>query len=663
MVESALQSANVTLTASTGITVNNAITWSAGTMLTLSTTSTAGSIINIDAPITATAGTLAISSGSSGDTVTTNANGSIDVGTFVMENGSWVQNGSLPSFSAGNFELQNSSSFLRVAGGSGAAGSPYQITDVYGLQGINSPSDSYLADSFELVNNINASGTAGWNSGAGFSPIGANSVFTGTFDGMGHTISSLFINSTGSYVGLFGDATGATIANTLLTSANVAGGTYTGIVLGYSQGTTVVADCYSSGTVTPEAGITAWVGGITGYVESGTTTDCTSVANVNSPVWVAGGVVGENAGTVEYCVGGGNVFGQAFAGGVVGGNIGGVIADSWSSATVSSPGRPGGLSSTIESGSITDSFSYGTVTGSSEMGGLTSEDYSGPAIDSFWDVDASGVSVADNEGAGTGEPTSFFSNAANFPPSWDFTTVWQYLPGATYPTLRTNPYTVTGGNGGGGGNSGGGASGGGTTQPTTPNNNQVVANNQTGGVTGNGSNIVPPAIVPQTQQVTVPPTIANLPGAQPTLVSFQGDGTSSYGGSDTTALAESGPGSGSVGANDTLQLNDGQVNNVANPHASGALNQALGPAVFHSLSDALSEDVDWTSTGPAPGDNDDTTADSGGGGGDDEVILSAGDVAEVAKKGVKNIPLDQAPDQLKNAMSNDTLQGMKGTGH
>jgi hypothetical protein len=37
----------------------------------------------------------------------------------------------------------------------------------------------------------------------------------------------------------------------------------------------------------------------------------------------------------------------------------------------------------------------------------------------------------------------------------------------------------------------------------------------------------------------------------------------------------------------------------------------------------------------------------------DEVILNGGDVVEVSGKGVKSIPLDKAPPQLRKALSDD----------
>jgi hypothetical protein len=92
-------------------------------------------------------------------------------------------NATLPPFSATAFRISGGS-FLRALGGAGNSGSPYQISDVYGLQGIGS-SGTLLTKHYSLANNIDASGTSAWNGGAGFKPIGidAASAFSGSFDG------------------------------------------------------------------------------------------------------------------------------------------------------------------------------------------------------------------------------------------------------------------------------------------------------------------------------------------------------------------------------------------------------------------------------------------------------------------------------------------------
>lgn len=183
----------------------------------------------------------------------------------------------------------------------------------------------------------------------------------------------------------------------------------------------------------------------------------------------------------------------------------------------------------------------------------------------------------------------------------------------------------------------------------------------TGGADGGGSNIVPAVLTPQPTPPLTPPsgsdtgTIGNPPPPPP--FSFTGDGTSGQTGQQDGGLADSSSNGGQVGAGDAAQLGDGGLNNVANPQAAGALNQALGPIVFQNLTNALGMPGDWT------GGNDSGAGGGNAGGGDQETILSGGDVAVIGDNGVKNIPPGQAPPQLQQAMSGDVLNGMSGAGH
>ena len=76
--------------------------------------------------------------------------------------------------------------------GSGTEADPYVITTVQQLQEMQDDLDAY----YVLGNDIDASGTASWNGGAGFEPVGSydpNYSFTGTLDGRGHVITGLYI--------------------------------------------------------------------------------------------------------------------------------------------------------------------------------------------------------------------------------------------------------------------------------------------------------------------------------------------------------------------------------------------------------------------------------------------------------------------------------------
>src|SRR5262249_60719888 len=65
------------------------------------------------------------------------ATGGINVGSFTLAGGDWTQvSAELPAFSATDFRITGGS-FLRATGGNGDS-TPYQIVDIYGLQGIGS---------------------------------------------------------------------------------------------------------------------------------------------------------------------------------------------------------------------------------------------------------------------------------------------------------------------------------------------------------------------------------------------------------------------------------------------------------------------------------------------------------------------------------------------
>ncbi len=132
------------------------------------------------------------------------------------------------------------------------------IGDIYGLQGMANSLTSY----FQIVNNIDATVTQNWNSGAGFVPIGnATTAFTGGFvantASTMYTINNLFINSPNTMdVGLFGNVNSANFAPQFLylTNANVTGGSNTGILAGNVSTSGTAANLYVTGSVTSYAG-------------------------------------------------------------------------------------------------------------------------------------------------------------------------------------------------------------------------------------------------------------------------------------------------------------------------------------------------------------------------------------------------------------------------
>lgn len=117
--------------------------------------------------------------------------------------------------------------------GSGTPEDPYQIADCGELQSINED----LESSYELVQDIDCSETASWNSGEGFYPIGgseefAPNPFVGNFNGNNHVISDLYINQPDMpIVGLFATVAIGSIKNVQV-NGTVSGGDFTGGVVG-----------------------------------------------------------------------------------------------------------------------------------------------------------------------------------------------------------------------------------------------------------------------------------------------------------------------------------------------------------------------------------------------------------------------------------------------
>ena len=162
------------------------------------------------------------------------------------------------------------------AAGDGSEGTPYQIATLDNLYWLSQNSSEW-GKYFVQTANINASSTSGWDSGAGFSPIGnLSTYFSGHYDGNNKTISGLFINRSGSsLVGFFGKTSSAVIENLALINVNITGGNLTGALVGSAVG--YFYECYSSGTVTG----TSNVGGLIGLMDYYNVIDCYSRATVS----------------------------------------------------------------------------------------------------------------------------------------------------------------------------------------------------------------------------------------------------------------------------------------------------------------------------------------------------------------------------------------------
>jgi len=453
--QTALATANVSLqtgrtssspgTQAGNITVGAPITWSQATTLTLD----ADNNIIIGEAITAPAGGLILNAGgaittpgsygrSDGTTAASATTGAVNVGVFLLEAGAWTQvSNPLPAFSATDFRL-NGGSFLRVLGGDGSAGNPYAISDVYGLQGINTVRNSGgspdLSLNYRLANDIDASGTRQWTDGrsiVGFTPIGGSvpdlAPFSGMFDGQGHTISGLFINRpSSSEVGLFGQVAGA-VQNLSLAGVDISGNSAVGSVAGRNFG--AISHVVASGTVAGNQ----FVGGLVGdnSPPESSTPPTPSIDQSSTSVTVQGGasanaiggLVGYNTGNISLSYATGAITtgaGSTSVGGLVGENFGGTISQVYATTAMSgAPPQFGGLVGFFFSGTLTSSFWDVTTTGQSQ---------------------AIGSSASATSATATGLTTAQFQDPGTFVPlarsqGWSFETNWAPPSPGFYPEL------------------------------------------------------------------------------------------------------------------------------------------------------------------------------------------------------------------------------------
>lgn len=209
-----------------------------------------------------------------------------------------------------------------------------------------------------------------------WTPIGSETnPFRGTFDGDGHTVVGIYINSSEDYQGLFGYASNATIENIGVIQSYINGSRYVGSIVGRSFCSNIMG-CYNSGFVCTEktgsGGNYDAVGGIVGCPEYGKIINCYNSGSVYAgstaaSIHYAGGIVGyaDSTGIIANCYNSGSVSSGSSGKREVGGIIGNLsIYTSYDDSTkVSNCYNTGNISEGTMAGSIVGYvYSVGTVT-------------------------------------------------------------------------------------------------------------------------------------------------------------------------------------------------------------------------------------------------------------------------------------------------------------
>ena len=281
-------------------------------------------------------------------------------------------NGKISLAANSSFSTQSRNSYNKVVEWTiitslGSAGD--EVNDALTLQGLANTSrdiphpehDGHTVKlakgNFVLANDIDASDTASWNNGEGFIPIGdkGGTMFQGKFDGLGHTISGLTINSSrrDGGIGLFGavDAqyTPPEIRHTMLTNLSitptVSSNTVSNIggLVGFARDAKLDGNYVQGQIVLPgDIENSEKVGGLVGDIRDSTSyvyadlvpsgdslvTRSNAQVNIEGGTSRIGGLVGVSRSPVTHSIASGHVN-------TVGMNVGGLVGDMQLNASVS----------------------------------------------------------------------------------------------------------------------------------------------------------------------------------------------------------------------------------------------------------------------------------------------------------------------------------------
>lgn len=226
----------------------------------------------------------------------------------------------------------------------------------------------------DITINEDVSGSDATSQKYKWTPIGTDSSkYTGTFDGNGHTISGLYINSTAANTGMFGRIGSSAVVKNLTLADSVIRSTknYTGAITGYIDDAASVTNCHTKNSVQITAA--KYTGGITGYQDdTSTLTRCSNAAEVTGANNV-GGISGYNwsksSASLTDSYNRGSVSGSNLVGGICAQiYIGGTVSDVYNLGTVQATGTAGGITGVFRWGTIKSAYNAGIVKATAKGG-------------------------------------------------------------------------------------------------------------------------------------------------------------------------------------------------------------------------------------------------------------------------------------------------------
>ena len=318
--------------------------------------------------------------------------------------------------------------------GAGTADDPYLIHSYQELRAIAEQvarGNHFSGKFFQLENDLSVNYASWLPIGGYLAPTqpGSSAVFSGTFDGNGHTIALSYgrVNQEGYCLfgytdsatiknlkvsghidgganmgGIVGTANNTTVQN-CLSSMDVEGDHRVGGIVGNATGSTKILGCLNEGKVEAyAAGADSAVGGIVGEAASGVTVqDCSNRGNVTGMGGAVGGIAGIAKGTVAYCVNNGAVDAKGYAAtSISGGNdslAGGIVGWGAGSAKVNSCGNTGSVVGAYRAvGGIAGGNAI--IVNAANIGSITANGYVGGIMGA---VNTAGCTVTNAMNAGT----------------------------------------------------------------------------------------------------------------------------------------------------------------------------------------------------------------------------------------------------------------------
>ena len=210
--------------------------------------------------------------------------------------------------------------------------------------------------------------------------IGNSSVaFTGNFDGNGHTVSGMFINTTSSHNGLFGNSSG-TVQNVTVADSWVTGGKFTAGIVGILKGDGVIKNAKNMSSVNGSAEATAGIVAATSHVYSkkGLIEKCENMGFVQGKKLVAGIIASSDNGLVVRDVSNKGEIEGTYGVGGIGGHLGSStnVSNAVNYAKITGKEYTAGIASYFGGSYCPANTNYGELSKTKNFGKITGADYS-----------------------------------------------------------------------------------------------------------------------------------------------------------------------------------------------------------------------------------------------------------------------------------------------